>query len=127
MNTEELMTSIIEAQERHIARLAELMERSEARIDQTNQMIRHLVDTTQRSHTVLESVTKQYSEQLTSLSECRNALLTQNGTLIKQHEKDQAEKRELRKDMRETRDKIFELIRQQSLNVGAGVKVENII
>jgi len=102
--------------QRHLEAQYRLQEQSEARIDRTNEMVCKLAEAAGNAVRMLESVTTTYERHLTTLTDCRDALLAQNNTLIRLHEQDIASNRELRHEVMSTRDRLFELIEKMSHN-----------
>lgn len=99
-----------------------LAEASEARIDRTNEMVCKMADTMQHNHSILETITKEYTKHLGDLTACRDNLIEQNKVLLNLHQQDLQDKRDMRREITDTRDRIFELLRHFG---GGGVKIEN--
>jgi len=64
-----------------------LLEKSEQRIDRTNEMICKLADATSTMNSTLLLITKEYTRQLDKLQKCRDNLAKLNEDLIKENEK----------------------------------------
>lgn len=121
----DIIQHIIEAQQKHIEALANLVEKSESRIDRTNDMICKLAAMTDQTQKLVVKLTEEYTHHLKNLSQCRDTLLQQNDTLLRMHESDVADKRELHEEIKFTSSKIFHLLNKMSLGSNAGVKIEN--
>lgn len=82
MKSEELIEALaagVKTREEHLSCYQTLLEKSEARIDRTNEMVCKLVS-------VVESLSKTYTAHLGSLSSCRDELVKQNSKLIEHSE-----------------------------------------
>lgn len=121
----DIVQNIIASQQKHIEALASLVEKSESRIDRTNDMICKLAAITDQTQKLVVKLTEEYTRHLKNLSKCRDALLQQNETLLRMHESDVADKRELHDEIKSTSNKIFHLLNKMSLGSNAGVKIEN--
>lgn len=120
-----LVDKALEAQQDYIKSLADLTTKSEARIDRTNEIVYKLTLLADKNQDVVTTLTKEYSKHLGALASCRDSLIEQNRMLIKLHEQDVADKREMRAQINDNANKIFALLNKMSTHQGQGVKVEN--
>lgn len=124
MDNEEFMRVLLESQQAHLDKLTVLVERSEERIDKTNEMIYRLARTAEKTQETLSNLASEYCKHLNEIKENRDAVMEQNKVLLKMHEQDMADKREMRKEMEAHRDQIFDLLKMMS-TTSKSIKVEN--
>lgn len=122
-----VLEEMIRHMQAHQETLYKLAEASEARMDRTNDMICKLTETTARTQEMQERIISRCTGYLDALIKNRDELLEQNKTLIRLHEQDLADKRQLHNEIIENRDKIFEMIDKLVHATRHSPAVENVI